>query len=160
MEDWQKKYILNRQQGQGALAGQTPQQPINQIDSSGYLKPLTTPLPKKPSNTCSIRAGALLYRPINQEFGNTAILVVPVGPAPQDFTLKQFEYKESNKTCYLVENQSAVIDMGKLDQNEQKTLSLIEVSSPFVGRFLVHESNIVYNLEYVKDSDKRSILRG
>jgi len=138
MEDWQKKFLQFKTQNQPS----TTQQANN----------------VKPSNTCSVREGAIMYRAVEtQGFGSTAIIVVPAGSCPAEYSVRQFEYCHTPKTCYLLENQMSVIDMGKI--HEKKTLNLVEVSSPFVGKFFVQQSNVVYGLNYSEDGS-RAILRG
>ena len=121
-------------------------------------QPLSQQPPVRVSQTCSIRPGAILYRAVENGFGNSAVLVVQCGQATEDFSTKQFDYKFEQSSCYLIENQTQVFDSGKLD--EKKTLRLIRVSSPFVGSFFVQESNIMPNVQYTKNHGNRSLLRG
>ncbi len=101
----------------------------------------------------------MLYRSIDANgFGATAVFVIPNGQAPQDFSTKQFDYKPEAASCYLMENQMQLIDMGKL--NEKQALRLVRVSAPFYGSFFVQECNIIPNTQYNKDQGNKTVLRG
>ena len=151
MEDWQKKYLLSKAQGNPILNSI-----FGNNDNNSQQQLVST----KSVNTCSIRAGSILYRKVDTNgFGTTAIFVVPCGTAPTDFSTKEFEYKIEPSPCYLLENQMQVRDAGRL--NDKQTLRLIRVSSPMIGSFLVQESNLVRTYSSTNNiQDGKSILKG
>ena len=136
MEEWEKKYYANRVANQQQI----------------------TPSIRKPSNTCKIRNNAMLYKPIETNgFGTTAVFVIPFGLIPEQYTMREFEFKTYQTTCYLLESQSSVIDTGKLDT--QPNLKLIQISSPMLGNFFVSEHSIIKS-PLQNYSGQNKILKG
>ncbi len=86
-----------------------------------------------------IKEGAVHYRPVDaQNFGTTMPLAKNCGPIT-NVNGKEFEMKgETN--VYVIDGMN-VVDMENLDPS--RTKKLVEVSAPFMGKFLVEKSAIV-----------------
>lgn len=110
---------------------------------------------------CFVKEGFQAYRMIPTDgFGTTTPLVIPIGPVA-GMAGKQFERSEI-KRCFVVDNSAinSKVDLSEMSNHPEKFLSLVQVSAPFAGSFLVAESAIVPFNQTQGTSQGNKILKG
>ena len=134
MDDWQKKFYMNKDKFD-PFDGQMTQRQHQQHQQQYQAQPITSP-----AFSCNLRPGTMLYRAIDTNgFGGTKPVTVPVGTVDNTMSQVEFTYDQLPMECILLENQASVLDLGKQNAN---TIKLYRVKSVFNGTFLVHESAI------------------
>ena len=162
-----KKYWQNRAAGQSPIPKPaSPMIPTRGLDGEINLgqmlqQRMMNQMTSSPTtNVVQLRPGAPLYRKLNtQGFmeGHTN-LVVYLGPSSVEHQNKQFENK-GVKSCVLVENQSALIDLSETSSTQQNKVNLVEIAAPFIGTFFVLEQYIIRSTTE-RNSSNSSLLTG
>ena len=130
MDDWQKKFNLNRDKFdpfEGQLSNQQhrPKQQQSYTNSS--------------EQQCRLKIGCTLYRSIDANgFGGTQTITVPIGTVTEQFSSIDFVYNPIPQQCILLENQASVLDLSK----QNNTIKMYKVRSALNGTFYVLEASI------------------
>jgi hypothetical protein len=164
-DDPLKKYWQNRAAGQSPIPNsqRQPMMPVRNPDGElnvGQMlqQRILNQMTSSPTNIVQIKDNAPLYRKLNtQGFmeGYTNI-VVYLGNSSFEHQNKQFENK-GVKSCMLVENQQALVDLS--ETSSQNKMNLVEISAPFVGTFFIPEQYIIRSTSQ-RNSSNPSLLKG
>ncbi len=152
MDDWQKKFYMNKNKFDpfdGQMGIRKPQQQQQIIQQNNYSN-------NNSSVSCYIHKGTQLYRAIDGQFGTTQVMVVPFGLANDSIASTEFTYTKSITECILVENQQSVIDLSK----QQSKIKLIRINSVFNGSFFVNENAIKNAGNILATSKQGTLLKG